>query len=293
MSEVSYASDEPPPAAGVSTPANQHPLWVKAAQAASGHGRAIGSGNTGSAGNTKFMPISMVDLELKGRNELDGASTVASVTGAFSSTQNNTRARLESDDEEPNPANVAFGKQKKKQVENNESDDDEVSSVASSKVREANKRIFPIDDLQCVGCALGSRLQPVDDFVRNSYSSMGEMALWKMAALTYKTRVCEPAQAEGINTPPWNWKDVRLHYTLHKIDSKLQRLENLRILAAMRRTLELRLMKQDDEGETSLDRANSDQLLKIVAMQSREICLLNEGGATSVVTSTHATKRKR
>jgi hypothetical protein len=105
---------------------------------------------------------------------------------------------------------------------------------------------------------------------------MQEIALFKMAALLYQRDVVEPAQAEGVFVPAWPWKDLRAHYTIHQIDVRMQRYENLRALAAMRKTLELSLLREDEaSGERVLDKGNSEAILKIIALQSRELSLLD------------------
>tara|TARA_B110000116_G_C16708108_1_gene523086 strand:+ start:916 stop:1146 length:231 start_codon:yes stop_codon:yes gene_type:complete len=64
------------------------------------------------------------------------------------------------------------------------------------------------------------------------------------------------------------------------MDPKMQRYENMRTLAAMRKTIELSLQKeeQDEEGNRvyTLDKANSEQIMKVITLQSREISLLHE-----------------
>jgi len=65
----------------------------------------------------------------------------------------------------------------------------------------------------------------------------------------------------------------------------MQRYENMRTLAAMRKTIELSLQKeeQDEEGNRvyTLDKANSEQIMKVITLQSREISLLYETHGTS------------
>jgi hypothetical protein len=67
---------------------------------------------------------------------------------------------------------------------------------------------------------------------------------------------------------------------MHRMDTKMQRYENMRTLAAMRKTIELSLQKeeQDEEGNRvyTLDKANSEQIMKVITLQSREISLLHE-----------------
>ena len=65
----------------------------------------------------------------------------------------------------------------------------------------------------------------------------------------------------------------------------MQRYENMRTLAAMRKTIELSLQKeeQDEEGNRvyTLDKANSEQIMKVITLQSREISLLSETHGTT------------
>ena len=79
--------------------------------------------------------------------------------------------------------------------------DDGVSSVTSSRAREAHRRAFPISGETCVGCALPAKVGPVDDFVRTHCDKMREEALFKMAALIYQQKVVEPAESEDVPVP--------------------------------------------------------------------------------------------
>ena len=94
--------------------------------------------------------------------------------------------------------------------------------------------------------------------------------------------------AYGPCKQAWPWKDIRAHYTMHKMDARMQRYENMRTLGAMRKTLELSLLKQEEDADGnwthSLDKANAEQILKIISLQSKEISLLHEtkaGGAAA------------
>ena len=75
---------------------------------------------------------------------------------------------------------------------------------------------------------------------------------------------------------------------MHKMDARMQRYENMRTLGAMRKTLELSLLKQEEDADGnwthSLDKANAEQIMKIISLQSKEISLLHEtkaGGAAA------------
>jgi len=72
---------------------------------------------------------------------------------------------------------------------------------------------------------------------------------------------------------------------LHKIDPRAQRLSNIRALSALKKSLELTLMREDPTtGVMEIDQNNSNQLLKVLALHSKEIALLHEtpapGGTT-------------
>ena len=331
----------PAPNAAQQAPQPQHPLWQRAA----GRGGPLPTGakragdRTGTATvHGRFAPISMAALEMRARNEFDGASSVApSEAGGDGGTRRAHRERRrdskparsrsrsrsggregapvdyeqDEDEDEDNGsdagasaadlvAGAAFGgvvvpgmgapQRRNKRAkgrgadgENREralsvaSDTDDAYSVTSSQARDAHRRAFPITGVECVGCALPSKVTPVDDFVRGSCDKMQEMALFKMAALVYCQKVAEPAEAEEVPVPPWSWKDIRAHYTMHKMDPRMQRFENMRTLAAMRKTLELQLMKEDEaSGDHVLDKTNSEQIMKVITLQSKEISLLHE-----------------
>lgn len=161
------------------------------------------------------------------------------------------------------------------------SDSEDAASITSSAVRRELKTAFPVSGVTCVGCALPHKVALIDEFVKASSSKMSETALYKMAALVYMRDIVEPARKEGVAVPHWSWKDIHAHYTLHYVDPRLQRMENVRSLAAMRKTLELSMLREDEAtGERVLDRTNAEQLMKIVALQSKEIQLLEASSTT-------------
>ena len=206
-----------PPAAAA---APQHPVW---AAAAAGRG---GGGGAAKGNQSMFGPISMLELEIRGRGDLDGASSTASVRGArgkeTSKSTGGKRKRVREYDDEGEEeeedhddagssasldmAGAAFGGKAKKRVPRpcvgSEMSDDG-ASVTSSVVRARHERAFPITGVTCVGCALPAKIQPVVEFISKNMSSMSELALYKMAALVYKTKVAEPAEEEGVSVPPW------------------------------------------------------------------------------------------
>ena len=277
-----------------------HPVWAAAA------GRGSGGAPKGGSGSM-FAPISMMELELRGRGDLDGASSTASNHGKEkrndkkrrSSSKKQKRPRDYDDDEddedddddddggsamgsEPDLAGAAFGgKRKAACLPCGSEVSDDALSVTSTAKRAAHARAFPVSGVHCVGCALPAKVSPVNDFIQKNMASMSELALFKMAAMVYLNKVAEPAQEEGVTVPPWHWKDIRAHYTLHAVDPKFQRFENIRTLGAMRKTLELQLLRRDAEsGEQSLDKQNAEQILKIITASSRELTLLYDATST-------------
>jgi hypothetical protein len=90
-------------------------------------------------------------------------------------------------------------------------------------------------------------------------------------------------------SPSWSWKDVRSHYTLHCVDVRMQRYENLRVLAAMRKTMELNLLREDpDTGEQTLDKQNSAQILQIMDRQNKILDLVGADSAAARARKTSA-----
>ena len=336
MSDAAGSDNEsaPPSAAGDAVPAavhnaaHQHPVW----RAAAGKGTGKPAAPSPAAPSPgRYAPISMLALEIRQRGELDGASSVGSVSGRSARERSSKRARgagrpREYDDEDEDEeeeedeedeedadgdddaggllAGAAFGagggsgdgkKKKKKQQGGGKkrrgdndgtqlslvSDTDDAASITSSAARAAHKRAFPVSGISCVGCALPAKVVAVDEFVMKNCEKMSEASLFKMAALKYKTNVAEPAEAEGVPVPAWGWKEIRAHYQLHKVDARYQRFENIRTLGAMRKTLEMQLMRENEDGELLLDKSNSEQILKIITLSSRELSLLQETNAAA------------
>jgi hypothetical protein len=174
------------------------------------------------------------------------------------------------------------------------SDSEDARSITESEIRRSEKNAFPIKSITCVGCALPGKVGLIDEFIRSSAPKMAEHALFKTAALVYQRDIVEPARREGVCVPAWSWRDLRDHYSLHFVDPRLQRMENVRSLAAVRKTLELSLLREDPEtGERVVDKQNSEQLQKIIALQSKEISLLEATNETSRNTSKVSRGRAR
>jgi len=143
------------------------------------------------------------------------------------------------------------------------------SQTPSERQRAAHKRAFPVKGITCVGCALPTRIRPVEEFVLNNFEKMKEDACYKLAALTYVRQVVEPARNEGVEVPNWSWKDCQIHFERHANLNLIQQVKKQRILSAMRETAASQLMRVESSGERQLDRANSDLMLKILAAEEK------------------------
>ena len=148
-----------------------------------------------------------------------------------------------------------------------------VSRTSSKRKRDSYRQAFPVKGVTCVGCALANRIAPVERFVNNNVGRMSENALWKMAALTWKLEVVEPARREGVTVVDWAWRDVANHFRLHTTNAIVGRTHMIQSLTAMRCQVEQRLVRVEN-GERELDKTNADLCLKIVAAESRERTLL-------------------
>lgn len=175
-----------------------------------------------------------------------------------------------------NPADMmaatAFGCTKDLFVDTSDSES-AVSRTSSKRKRDSYKQAFPVKGVTCVGCALANRIAPVERFVNNNVGRMSENALWKMAALTWKLEVVEPAKREGVTVVGWAWRDVANHFRLHTTNAIVGRTHMIQSLTAMRCQVEQRLVRVEN-GERELDKTNADLCLKIVAAESRERSLL-------------------
>lgn len=139
----------------------------------------------------------------------------------------------------------------------------------------ANKRIFSLRGVSCLGCSLDREMiGKVDQFVTSNMARLEPTALYKAASLYWKNQIVEPAAYEGADIPSWNWKDLRNHYLLHNVHPDMQRVDSIRSLASCRKLLEQSLVRQEEDGSTALDPKNAELLMKLVALQSKELMLL-------------------
>ena len=143
------------------------------------------------------------------------------------------------------------------------SDSESMASRTSSKRRrETYKQSFPVRGVTCVGCVLANRIAPVERFVNTNVGRMSETALWKMAALTWKREVVDPAKREGVMVVDWSWRDIANHFRLHTTNSIVGRTHMIQSLTAMRCQVEQRLVRVEN-GERELDKVNADLCLKV------------------------------
>jgi hypothetical protein len=154
---------------------------------------------------------------------------------------------------------------------------DDRSEARESSVADGGSRLLPIRGETCVGCVCDrSVIQTVDAFVRQNAVCMTETALYKAAALHYRNEIVIPRRREGVRVLPWNWKDLQAHYVLHVCDPLLQRAAAVRSLGAVRAVQEQQLMRHNSDGTKQLDHKGAELLLKIVALQDKQILALDQ-----------------
>ena len=159
-------------------------------------------------------------------------------------------------------AAAAFGGNANMFGEMSDTEGSVVSQTSSKQKRDTYKKAFPVKGVTCVGCALSNRIAPVERFVNNYVGRMSENALWKMAALTWRRDVMEPAKREGVVVVDWPWRDVANHFRLHTTNPIVGRTHMIQSLTAMRCQVEQRLVRVEN-GERELDKTNADLCLKV------------------------------
>ena len=283
-----------------------------------GRGRGKASSDTGD-GSARFERISLLQLEIQQAVTGDGAESAllsddsdeerdspkrgrTEEVGEDDFYEHNVRDGDESEDDSPENNNkkkkkppssnskapgtsaadimaaAAFGGQAR-YAERTGSDVESAASRTTSKRRkESYKQAFPVKGVRCVGCSLANRIGPVERFVNENVGRMSERALWKMASLTWRREVVEPALREGVEVVDFPWKDVANHFRLHTTNQVIGRTAMIQSLTAMRCQVEQCLVRVEN-GERTLDKANADLFLKIVAADSRERQLLAAGAA--------------
>ena len=278
-----------------------------------GVGRGVGGSTAGSdagdapagmplpnAPQSRFFPISVADLEQRHRAVADGAESSLWSADERDEQEDVAAADEAADGESGRPcfrprpskkrrrgaaegdviAGAVFGGGADSQTGSEVSDEDGESSIAvgehpAERRLKAQKRVFHIRGVSCLGCSMErSQVDRVDQFVRENQNRLEQTALFKAASLFWKQCVVDPAHAEGVDIPVWEWKSLRSHYLLHALMPEVQRGDCIRQLAAMRKTLEMSMLREDEEGNRGLDPKGSDLMMKLIAMQSKELQLL-------------------
>jgi len=149
------------------------------------------------------------------------------------------------------------------------------SSCATGSALVPYRRTFPVRGVICVGCSAERDIvSKVDDYIKKNASKMQQDALYRTASVFWHTVVVKPARAEGVEICGWDWKSLRSHYQLHVCDAFVQRMDCCRQLASVRKMLELQLV-QNVSGRRVIHHKNTDLLLKVIGMQSKELTLLD------------------
>jgi len=166
-------------------------------------------------------------------------------------------------------AAAAFGGHVRRTAHTSDDEESSVSKTSSVRNRATCKAIFPVKGISCVGCALANRIGPVEKFVNMNVNRMAETALWKMAALTWRRKVVEPAKRENVHVVDWPWRDIASHFRLHTTDSVIGRTAMIQSLVAMRCQVEGGLVRVEN-GVRTLDKASAELFLKIQTAESKE-----------------------
>lgn len=238
----------------------------------------------------QFGPISLRELEFAQRRNADGAeSSVWSDDDDYDepttkkhkrrrkapSDRSGTRPPPTANDEDAMAAAAFGGGDVEWDDDDEDQEGDECSEVQSS-IQEEGSRLLPIRGETCVGCICDrSIIDTVDRFVRTNAVCMTETALYKAAAMHYKNEVVLPRRREGVRVLPWKWKDLQAHYILHTCDPLLQRAAAVRSLGAIRAVQEQNLMRHNSDGTKVLDHKGAELLLKIVALQDKQLLALD------------------
>lgn len=276
---MSESGSEAPEPQGSALPAAVHPFFQSVANR--GRGRARQDEPASDAPpqrvGSRLVPLDFgtIECNLRASNE-DIESAIDSEDEEAHECSEPPPKRARADSVREAAAAAAFGADQ----EGTPSEAAETASNADSETRinrevMAAKRIFPIRGVKCVGCVLEAAvISRVDSFVQSNQHRLEANALFKTAAAFYKSTFSDNSALHGERLPDWGWKDIKSHYLLHVVDPQFQRIDALRSLAACRKMIESALVREEEDGSKSLDSKQADVLLKVVAMQSRELSLL-------------------
>jgi len=153
--------------------------------------------------------------------------------------------------------------------DDDDDDDDAVSESACSSAMPATmsaSRLSRLNGRNCLPCILGASMNPIDEFLRENLGKVADESLYKDAQEVYDRDVAGPARREGVETPGVTWKALQLHYEQHSMDPVIQRHVELRILQRKRTMLQLSACRDDGVGNSDLDMAKSNHMLKVLNM---------------------------
>ena len=235
-----------------------------------------------------YTGISIRDLEFRLRANNDGAESSLFTDdesdapsrrkrpGAASSSKRKQKAPKHRVSSEGDLANAVFGGSDDDDDDDDELDGEDGESEIVSESASQMGPCTPIKGERCPGCFLDRAIvQQVEHFVRENATNMSEVPLFKAAALFYSQRVVAQQKREGVRVARWQWKSVREHFSLHVVDPVLARISVIRTLQAIRSFSETNLVRVEENGTKQLDNKQIELLLKVAAMQSKELSLLD------------------
>ena len=151
--------------------------------------------------------------------------------------------------------------------DDDDADDVSESACSSAMPQSSASRLHRLNGGgNCLPCILGASMNPIDEFLRENLGKVADESLYKDAQEVYERDVAGPARREGAQTPNVTWKALQLHYEQHSMDPVIQRHVELRILQKKRTLLSLSAGRDDGLGNTDLDIAKSNHMLKVLGM---------------------------
>jgi hypothetical protein len=162
--------------------------------------------------------------------------------------------------------------------DDDESEDESISSIGAQRCdtqdRRSGRQAFPVQGIDCIFCNLAHKIGPVDKYVNTYMLKMKRRSLWRGAASIY-SETAQAARDEGEYAVDATWREVRDHYELHANIERLERANNCDMTKAMMLQVKQRLVRIDEDGSRELDHKSADQMMKLVALHSKETALLH------------------
>jgi len=258
-----------------------------------GHSTAIVLGDDVADGPT-FTGISLKDLEFRLRQNRDGAESSLYTDdeksdvdvgtrkrsggggGGTSKKQRSKQSKGKSTVDKDDLAAAAFGGSS----EDEDDDDDEEIGIEddmmASESASQNGHNVKMRGEDCAGCIMDRAIvSKVEEFVHTNATKMSEVPLFKAASLYYEQKLMAQHRREGVSCCKWPWKSIRNHFMLHVVDPVLARISNVRTLGHLKTYAESSLVRVEGDGKKQLDPKQCELLLKVAAMQSKELSLLD------------------